>query len=187
MNFIELVRQRQSVRRYTGRPVETEKLERCLEAARLAPSASNSQPWSFIVVDEPGLKDQVARLTYDEVLSFNRFVSTAPILVVMVLERPKVITRLGAAIKKLEYPLIDIGIAAEHFCLQAASEGLGTCMLGWFNARPIRKLLNIPGSKTIGLIVTVGYAPDDYRLREKKRKPFEQVVFYNSYRGGKAR
>jgi len=133
------------------------------------------------VVDDPGLKDLVARQTYDEVLSFNKFVRSAPLLVVLVLEKPKVVTRLGAVIKKLEYPLIDIGIAAEHFCLQATEEGLGTCMLGWFNPKPIKKILNIPRSRTIGLIISVGYAPDDYRIREKSRKKTEEVISYNSY------
>jgi nitroreductase len=163
------------------RAVEPDKIARCIEAARLAPSASNSQPWSFVIVDDPELKEQVAGLTWDRVISFNKFVHQAPLLVVIVLEKPKVITRLGALIKKLEYPLIDIGIAAEHFCLQAADEGLGTCMLGWFNAKPIKKLLNIPPAKTISLIITLGYPPEAYRQREKTRKKIEEVVFYNSY------
>ena len=182
MNFLDLVLQRQSVRKYLPKAVEPQKLQRCLEAARLAPSASNSQPWSFIVVDDPVLKDQVARHTYDDVLSFNKFVPSAPVLVVFVLEKPKVITRIGAVIKKLEYPLIDIGIAAEHFCLQATEEGLGTCMLGWFNAKPVKKLLRIPASKTIGLIISAGYPPEEYKLRDKSRKKYEEVVFFNAYK-----
>jgi nitroreductase len=181
LNFIDLVAKRQSVRRYLPRNIEPEKIERCLEAARLAPSASNSQPWSFIVVDDPGLKNKVARQTYGNIIAFNKFVMTAPVLVVFIVEKPKVITRLGSMIKKLDYPLIDIGIAAEHFCLQATDEGLGTCMLGWFNARPIKKLLHVPMSKTIGLIISVGYPPEDYRVRAKTRKSLEEVVRYNSY------
>ncbi len=181
MNFIDLVVKRQSVRRYLSKAIEPEKIERCLEAARLAPSASNSQPWSFIVIDEPELKNKVARQTYGNIISFNKFVLNAPVLVVFVVEKPKVITRLGSMIKKLDYPLIDIGITAEHFCLQATEEGLGTCMLGWFNARPIKKLLNVPMSKTIGLIIAVGYPPADYKVRAKTRKKLEEVVHYNSY------
>ena len=186
MKFLELVNQRQSVRRYSSQPVERDKLDRCLEAARLSPSASNSQPWSFVVVDDPALKEQVARATYDRVLSFNRFVSNAPVLVVFVIEKPKLITRMGGFVKKLEYPLIDIGIAAEHFCLQAACEGLGTCMLGWFNAKTIKKLLQIPRTKTIGLVISLGYPPRDYRLRDKSRKKYEEVVSFNAYKGKKA-
>lgn len=181
MNFLDLVKKRQSVRRYLSKEIETEKLQRCLEAARLAPSASNSQPWSFLIVDNPELKDKVARLTFDQVISFNKFVVQAPVLVIFIIEKPKIITRIGSFIKKIEYPKIDIGIASQNFCLQATSEGLGTCMLGWFKEAPIKKLLHIPADKKIGLIVSLGYAPDDYRLREKTRKSFNEVVKYNQY------
>ncbi|MBM3436585.1 MAG: NAD(P)H nitroreductase [Bacteroidetes bacterium] len=181
MKFLDLTRIRQSVRKYTAEPVCDEKLHRCLEAARLAPSASNSQPWTFLVVDEPSLKNKVAQLTFDNIITFNRFVVEAPVLVLFVIEKPKLITRTGGFIKKIEYPKIDIGIAAAHFCLQAAEEGLGTCMLGWFRAKPIKKLLQIPERKKIGLIISVGYAPEDYRVREKSRKNFEEVVRINSY------
>ena len=181
MNFIELVKTRQSVRRYASKPIEKETLIRCLEAARLAPSASNSQPWTFVVVDDEPIKDKVAKLTFDKIFSFNKFAVGAQALVVFVIEKPKLITQIGGTIKNKEYPLIDIGIAAEHFCLQATEEGLGTCMLGWFSEKPIKKLLKIPASKNIGLIVTVGYPADDYPLRNKSRKSFENVVRYNSY------
>lgn len=185
MNFLDLVKKRQSVRRYLAKEIEADKLERCLEAARLAPSASNSQPWSFIVVHDSELKEKVAKQTFDQVISFNKFVVQAPVLVVFIIEKPKVITRMGSFIKKIEYPKIDIGIASQNFCMQATEEGLGTCMLGWFKESPIKQLLNIPASKKIGLIVSVGYAPKDYRLREKSRKSFAEVVKYNSYSDNK--
>ncbi len=181
MSFLNLVKNRQSTRKYISRTIEKEKLDRCLEAARLAPSASNSQPWTVIVVDRPELKDKVARQTFSKLFSFNKFVLQASVLVVFVIEKPKIITQVGEIIKNKEYPLIDIGITAEHFCLQATEEGLGTCMLGWFNEKPIKELLSIPSKKTIGLIVSVGYPPEDYRLREKIRKEFSDVVRYNKY------
>lgn len=182
MNFLELVKYRQSTRKYDSRFVSDEIIERCLEAARLAPSASNSQPWKFIVVDDPSVREKVANQTFDRLLPMNKFVPQAPVLIVMVIEKPKVITRIGGIIKNKEYPLIDIGIAAEHICLQAAEEGLGTCMLGWFNEKPIKKNLKIPSTKTIGLIITLGYAPNDYRMREKSRKAYDDIVTHNSYR-----
>lgn len=181
MNFLELVNNRQSVRKYSSQKIEPNKLHRCLEVARLAPSASNSQPWTMIVVDNPELKDKVAKQTFDKFFSFNKFVPEAPVLVVFIMEKPKLITQIGGKIKKKEYQLIDIGITAEHFCLQAEEEGLGTCMLGWFNEKPIKKLLQIPMNKTIGLIVSIGYAPENYKLRKKTRKEFDDVVRYNSY------
>ncbi len=181
MNFLELIQKRQSDRKYVDKEVGKEKMERCLEAARLAPSASNSQPWTFIVVNEPELKDKVARKTFGPAKTFNKFVPQAPVIVALVLEKPKIITELGGRVKKKEWPLIDIGIAAEHFCLQAAEEGLGTCMLGWFDEQSIKKLLNIPESNTIPLLITLGYRPDDYKMRKKARKKFEKVVKWNSY------
>lgn len=181
MKLLELVNIRQSDRKYIEKEVEKEKLERCLEAARLAPSASNSQPWTFIVVDEPELKDKVARKTFGPAKTFNKFVPQAPVIIAIVLEKPKITTELGGRVKKKEWPLIDIGIAAEHLCLQAAEDGLGTCMLGWFDEQSIKKLLQIPQSNTIPLLITLGYTPDDYKLRKKVRNKFEKVVKWNSY------
>jgi nitroreductase len=180
-SFLGLIQKRQSVRRYTDRPVEEAKLHRCLEAARLAPSASNSQPWTFVVVNDPGLLDKVAKETYGPLASFNTFVPQAPVIIAIVLEKMKTMTQVGAWLKDREYTLIDIGIAAEHLCLQAAEEGLGTCMLGWFNEKPIKKLLGIPDKKRIGLLITIGYPPEDYALRGKSRKGFEEVIRFNKY------
>jgi len=180
-SFSNLVKTRQSVRKYDNRPVEPEKVKRCLEAARLAPSASNSQPWKFVVVDDPELCRKVAKETYGPLSSFNTFSAQAPVIIAIVIEKMKTITQIGAYLKDREFPLIDIGIAAEHFCLQAAEEGLGTCMLGWFSEEPIKELLKIPKHKRLGLLITLGYFPEDYPLREKKRKGFEEVVSYNKY------
>jgi nitroreductase len=179
--LLDLIGRRQSVRRYTGQAVEKEKLERCLQAALLAPSACNAQPWKFIVVDEPELVKKVARETWNKLVAFNRFVEQAPVIVVITIERSPLVPTVGGIIKNKEYPLIDIGIAADHFCLQAEEEGLGTCMLGWFNEKPLKKLLGIPGNRRIGLLISVGYAPEDYKQRQKIRKEERTVVSYNKY------
>ena len=163
-SFLELVKHRQSARKYTEKPVPRENILKCIEAARLAPSASNSQPWKFIIVDEPDLKDQIAKLTYDKVIKFNKFADKAPAIVVITLEKAKTITRLGRAIKKKEWPLIDIGIAAEHFCLQADQMGLGTCMIGWFYEKKAKELLHVPEERSIALMISVGYPPENYRI-----------------------
>lgn len=181
MTFKELILKRQSVRKYADKAVEAEKLQQCLEAARLAPSASNSQPWTFVVVDEPALRQKVAKETYGPLKSFNKFVPEAPIIVVFVLEKPKLLTDIGGRIKNKDWSTMDIGIAADHFCLQAADLGLGTCMLGWFNEQQVKELLNIPENKTIALLITLGYAPDDYKQRKKIRKPVEQLIRHNTY------
>ena len=180
MNFIELIEKRYSVRWYKNQAIEKEKLEICLEAARLAPSASNSQPWKFIIVDEPVLKDKVAKATIGPLSSFNKFALQAPVILVIVLEKPKIITQIGTRIKEKEWPLIDIGITAEHFCLQAAEIGLGTCMIGWFNEAEIMKLLNIPSKRSIGLLITVGYPNEDVD-KHKYRKEMTSIVTKNKY------
>lgn len=181
MKLIDLIKNRQSDRSYSDRPVEKDKIVACLEAARLAPSASNSQPWTFIVIDEPNLKNQVANKTFGPLKSFNKFVPQAPVIVAIVMERAKLITEAGGRLKKKEYPLIDIGIAAEHFCLQAAELGIGTCMLGWFDEKAVKELLNVPKNRTIPLLITLGYTPNDYKHRMKVRKDFETVVKWNKY------
>ncbi len=181
MEFLALAQQRFSVRKYKNQPVEKEKIMRCLEASWLAPSASNSQPWTFIVVDDPELKEQVAGETYSKLVSFNKFVQKAPVIVAIVIEKPKLITQVGAQIKNKEYPLIDIGIAAEHCCLQAAELGLGTCMLGWFDEKRIKQLLNIPRKTRIGLVITLGYPEENAPVRQKVRKDAEVMSRFNGY------
>ncbi len=182
MDFKDLIYKRQSDRRYLpDKMIEEDKLMRILEAGRLAPSASNSQPWTFIVVDDPQLKDEVAKATHGKLIGINKWVIQAPLLIVMVIEKPKITTQIGGTIKNKEYPLIDIGIAAEHMCLQAAEEGIGSCMLGWYDEKRIKKLLNIPKRKTIGLVISFGYTPQDYKVRNKIRKNFEQIVKRNKY------
>lgn len=181
MNFQELLQHRQSVRRYLDTEVESDKLDKLVEAVRLSPSACNSQPWKLILVNEPELKDKVAKATFSKIISFNRFAAEAPVIAVFVIEKAKLIARIGGVIKHQEYPEYDIGIAAAHFCLQAADLGLGTCMIGWFNEKRIRKLLHIPGDRKIALLVTLGYPPADYRLRKKIRKSPEEICGFNSW------
>ncbi len=131
MEFLELVTIRQSDRKYTDKPVEREKIERCLEAARLAPSASNSQPWTFVVVDEPELKDKVARKTFGPAKTFNKFVPQAPVIVAIVMEKPKMITEVGGRIKKKEYPLMDEGSPPNIFaCRQLKMVWELVCWVG---------------------------------------------------------
>jgi nitroreductase len=182
MNFLDLVKKRQSVRKYLNKMVEKEKIERCLEAARLAPSASNSQPWEFIVVDDPKLKEAVAKETFDQIISFNRFSLQAPVLILLISERSGFFRKIAEVIKDKPFSLIDIGIAAEHFCLQAAEEGLGTCILGWFKEKEVKKLLNIPLPKRVELIITLGYS-ESVEIRPKERKAIDEIRSYNHYKG----
>jgi nitroreductase len=179
-SFLDMVKTRQSTRAYDSRPVESEKIGRCLEAARLSPSACNAQPWKFIVVDEPAIRNELADAIHDRVLAMNHFTKQAPVHVVVIREKANLTSNIGQVVKDIEYPLMDIGITAIHFCLQAVEEGLGTCMIGWFNQKKVKKVLSIPKSKRVELIITVGY-PSTHEIRPKKRKLAEEIVSYNSY------
>ncbi|MDX9957441.1 MAG: nitroreductase family protein [Spirochaetia bacterium] len=183
MEFKELIVQRRSVRRYEQKPVDRSLLECLAEAVRLAPSASNQQPWRLVFVDEPVLCRQVAETTFNGVVSFNRFALGAPVLAVLCREKPRVLNQVGGMIKKLDWTLVDTGIAAEHLCLQAAELGLGTCMLGWFNEARIRKLLAIPKTTRIGLVITIGWPAETVTAspRVKRRKELDEMRSYNTY------
>ncbi|MCX7863112.1 MAG: nitroreductase family protein [Bacteroidales bacterium] len=182
MTFKDIVIKRQSVRKYLSTPIDRDIIIKCIESARLAPSASNSQPWHFVIVDEPDLKNKIAEATVTKGIPINKFAFQAPVIVAIVVEMPKTITKIASWIKKRDFPWIDIGIAAEHFCLQATELGLGTCMIGWFDEKKVKKLLNIPSNKRVGLLITLGYPPHDYLLREKIRKPVEKMVSFNQYK-----
>lgn len=182
MELAHLISRRQSVRRYSDRPVESEKLDRLVEAVRLAPSACNAQPWTLLLVNEPVLRTEVAKATFSKSLSFNRFALQAPLIAVLVIEPAPLTVRLGALAKGRQLPLIDIGIAAAQFCLQATELDLSSCMLGWFDERKVKRLLHIPRRRRIGLMVTLGYAEPDAMLRPKVRKPTATMSCYNDYR-----
>ena len=177
MNFYELITKRQSDRQYDNRPVESEKIMQCIEAARIAPSACNAQPWKFIVVDEPELKKQIANTTAS--MGLNEFAFDAPVIVAIVLEKPNSMSKIGSVLKGKEYMLMDIGIAASHFCLQATDLGLGTCIIGWFDEKKVKKLLQIPNKKRVPLLITVGYSND--KVRKKQRKELDIMYCANKY------
>jgi nitroreductase len=181
MNFIDLVQKRQSDRKYTDKAIEREKIDICIEAARLAPSACNSQPWNFIVVDHPDLKEKLAKETFGKLISFNHFTMQAPVLIVVITEKSNTIARIGGKIKDKIYNHYDVGIACEHFCLQAAEMNLGTCMLGWFSEKGVKKVLKIADNKQVDLIITLGY-PAEEKTRNKIRKGLDDIRSFNSYK-----
>lgn len=174
MDFFELARRRESCREYAAKPVEREKLERMVAAARLAPSACNSQPWHFtVVLGERAHK--VAKLVQGA--GFNRFAEGCPAFIVINEEPATLSARLGGAVKSQEYAPIDIGLATAHLCFAATGQGLSTCIMGWFQEKKLKALLEIPEKKRVRLVVAVGYATQD-KPREKARKPLEEIADY---------
>jgi nitroreductase len=176
--FQKILRNRRSIRRFLPAPVEREKLRACLEAARLAPSAHNAQPWRFVVVDDPGLKDRLAAAAFSGVYSGSKFAAQAPIIIVLLAKRGLIAHHLGGRLQNIPYHFIDMGIAGEHIVLQAEELGLATCWMGWFNYRRVRKVLKIPRTFKVVAMMPVGYA-EKRPKREPPRKTFEEVVTFN--------
>ncbi|MGI6249346.1 MAG: nitroreductase family protein [Acutalibacteraceae bacterium] len=174
-SFFDLIARRESCRNYLDKKVEQEKIEKCIEAARLAPSACNSQPWSFVAVCSDEVVPKVAKCLQE--MGMNKFTDKCPAFIVIIEEKAELAARIGGKIMDQKYAPIDIGLATAQLCLQATEEGLGTCIIGWFNELKLKKLLDITPQKRIRLVIAIGYSADE-TLREKKRKEIGEIVSY---------
>ena len=181
MALFDLIKQRKSVRSFLNKPVEREKIMICLEAARAAPSACNSQPWKFIVVDDQEVKNRLCDKAFRGLYFINTFCKQAPVIVVIVSEKGKFLARIGGMFRGTRYYLIDIGIAGDHFVLQAEELGLGTCWIGWFNESAVKKVLNIPKEKKIDVLIALGYYDRKKLKTTHDREPLEKIASFNSY------
>ena len=181
MSLLDLLKHRKSVREFLDRPVERDKIMMCLEAARLAPSECNSQPWRFIIVDDRQLKDRLCDAAFGGIYSMNSFCKTAPVMVVVISEKSKFIARIGEMFRGTKYYLIDIGVTCEHFVLQAEDLSLGTCWIGWFNERGVKSTLGIPQRKKIDMLIALGYYDREKLGPEHDREPMDKIASFNSY------
>ena len=178
MSVKEAIKQRRSVRRYLDMPVEREKILTCLEAARLAPSADNVQPWRFVVIDDPELKEKFSQKVFSGIYRISKFAAQAPVLILILARLDIIANRIGKQIQGVNFYLIDIGIAGEHIVLQAEELGLGTCWIGWFNSRNARKILRIPRKYKIVSLLSMGYY-EKKPHREKRRKSLQEITWFN--------
>ncbi len=165
MEVFEAIQQRYSVRRYRPQPVEAEKLERILEAARLAPSAGNRQEWRFVVVTDEQTRQQLM-----EAASGQAFVGQAPVVIAACAETDERAMKCG----QLSYP-IDVAIALEHIALQATEEGLGTCWVGAFDEAAVKQILDIPQAIRVVELMSLGYPAD--QPKPKQRLALDEIVF----------
>ena len=172
MNFQEIAENRYSCRAYDPeRAVEQEKLDRILESARLAPSACNGQPY-HITVCKGEASAKVAKATQG--MGMNKFASQAPVMLV-ISEKPYVKTAaFGAKVKGNDYRSIDIGIVCAYITAEAAAQGLGTCILGWFDEKAVHEICSLDG--TARLVIALGYPKQDIKIPEKKRKSLDELV-----------
>jgi nitroreductase len=173
-SFIGLVRQRTSCRAYIRKPVPRAHLELMLEAARLAPSACNRQPWRFAVAEN---EDVRMRLVDEGFLAGipMKWAADAGAIIALGMERSTITHRIAPKISGVDYPLLDLGIAGEHLVLQAEELGLGTCWIGWIRPKAVREIVQWPGSiEPVGLI-TVGW-PAEGERRNRSRLERGQLV-----------
>lgn len=182
MELEEAIRTRRSIRKFSDKPVEREKILACLEAARLAPSACNSQSWHYIIIDDPQVKKKFCAEVFSGLYSMSQWAAAAPILVVIVSDRGNFISRIGNYFRHTEFYLVDQGISGEHFVLRAHDLGLGTCWIGWFNSEKAKKFFKLPKGKKAEHLIALGYpAADAANDKPHPRKPLEEIVSYNKY------
>ncbi|MEM3697355.1 MAG: nitroreductase family protein [Candidatus Bathyarchaeia archaeon] len=172
MDVFEAVRRRHSVRAYAPTPIPKEKLVKILEAARLAPSAGNIQPWHFVVVTDYEKRRRIA-----ENRMFARFLKEAPLVIV----------GCGDAKTSPKWYIVDVAIAMQNMVLTATSEGLGTCWIGDFDEESVKELLKIPKNYRIVALLAVGYPREKFDLQGKmlhlirKRKKLEHIVSFEEF------
>ncbi len=175
-SYLDLIQTRQSCRSYdAAKPVEREKLVRCIEAARLAPSASNKQPWHYYVVTNPAAAARLRTLVQPE--GANAFAADCPAFIVAVEEPVESSERLKRLGNGRRYPLFDLGLGVSQLCLAATEAGLSTCMLGLFDEDGVKELLHIGADRRVQLVVCIGYAADA-TLRPKTRKPLPDIATF---------
>ena len=175
MTLDEIIEQRRSVRSFESTPVDREDLLAICEAARLAPSACNSQTWRFISVTDRSIIRRICREAMRPFIP-NRWLEQVPLVIVGCSQLDIITNRVGAKISGIEYYQIDIGIAMEHMVLKATELGLGTCWIGWFSEEKVKSILDIPHKIKVSALLAVGYSKDGAATK-RNRKPMKQILF----------
>ena len=172
-DFMDLCLRRQSCRDFADRPVEHEKLVKCVEAARLTPSGCNSQPWSFVVVEDPKIVPEVAKCAQQ--MGINEYISGARAFVVILEEHAVLMPAIRRILDSQYFAKGDLGAATLTVCLAAEDQGLGSCILGIYDREKLCELLSIPIEKQFGALIALGYPASD-KVRNKVRKPMEEIA-----------
>lgn len=174
--FYNLVKMRQSCRNYDSeKAVENEKLEKVIKTALLSPSAVNSQPWHFTVVNSKDKSKEIAKAV--QRAGLNKFTSSCPAFIIINEEKSNILSKIGGKVVGQKYALTDIGIATAHIILAAQDIGLSTCIMGMFDEDEVKKICDIRKNKRVRLIIAIGYAKND-EIRIKKRKLEDETVTY---------
>jgi len=173
----KVIKERASVREYAERPIEEEKLNLILESARLAPSASNTQPLHFYVVkDKKKIKALSKKMPLGSHLVINSFIAEAPVVIVATAGPLSFLQKVASFIVNKRWYYLDVAIALEHMVLTAQELGIGSCWIGWFDEKKIKTLLDIPKEEEVIALLTLGYPKEGYLPHHKGRKKLEEIV-----------
>jgi nitroreductase len=172
-DFMKLCKLRQSCRGFSEQLVEHEKLAQCVEAGRLTHSGCNAQPWSFVVVEKQDMVSQIALC--GQQLKQNGWLGTAKAFIIVLEEHAVLSPVISCFLDSQYYAKGDLGAAAAYICLEAAAQGLGSCIIGLYDRKKICELLSIPAEKQFGAVIALGYPSNDI-VRQKKRKALEDIV-----------
>lgn len=176
----QLFEERQSDRKFDlSRPVEEEVVCRIVDAARLSPSACNSQPWDVVAVTDPEKAKAIGEAALKGIIGLNKFIETAPVHIIIVAKNPNAISYLGGKMRNINFVPYDIGIFMAHLTLAAAAEGLGTCMIGIFNGKAVAEELGVPHGERVVFDIVLGYSAD--KTRTKKRRKLGEVLHLNKW------
>lgn len=178
MTFDEIVMTRYSVRDFEERPVPREDILAMIESARWAPSASNSQPTRFIAVTDPAIIARLCKEGMGPVIG-NPWLKKAPLLIVGCSQLDLIVNHLAAGVTKIDYYIVDLGIALEHIALKATELGLGTCWVGWLREEKVKEILGIPKKVRAMALLAIGYPKGVPPKR--KRKPVEKLLFADTW------
>lgn len=170
--YFELIRARQSCRSFAEKPVEREKIVRCAEAARLAPSACNGQPWGFVAVNGGKLRESAAKSTRR--MGGNQWTQTCPAFIAVVDQGASPLNLAGRASDK-KWSQFDLGLAVMQFCLAATAQGLSTCIIGAFDEAKAREVMRLSPKEKLCALIALGYAGND-PPREKKRRDLKEIL-----------
>ncbi|MFA5033400.1 MAG: nitroreductase family protein [bacterium] len=169
MDVSQAIKERRSVRAYNSKEIPEEALNKLLESARLAPSASNRQQWKFIVV-----RDKDTRKALSNAASNQKFIADAPVVIAAVSTNPERI--MSCAVPAYA---VDLAIAVDHITLQATALGLGSCWIGAFSQEEVKKILNVPDEYKVVSLLPVGY-PSDSPV-PKSRKLLNEIISYETF------
>ncbi|MDR1168760.1 MAG: nitroreductase family protein [Heliobacteriaceae bacterium] len=172
-DFLELCKVRQSCRNFADKPLEHEKVVKCIEAGRLAPSGCNAQPWSFVAVETPELAAQVAQACCQ--MGANAYAAGAKAFIVVLEERATLMPRISSIMDSQYFAKNDMGAAAVSICYAAADLGIGSLIIGLFDREKLAEILDIPYDKRFGCVIALGYQADE-TIRPKQRKPLEEAA-----------